>query len=169
MSVTHGFTGTVRARIEGKFTKAAPDGTSVEVFVDKAFERYLKPGTDIDEAQKLYTAKHTIAASGTLDLDFAAGMNDPFGVAQTFTRIKEILIIADGTNTNNVNVGGTVTNQISLFADASDIVPVRPGGCAQLDLGDTGVSVTAGTADLLRIANSGSGSAVTFEIVVLGS
>lgn len=169
MTITHGVSGRLSAKIEGKMTKAAPDGTTVETIVREEFERILRPGSDTDEAQRLYTATHTIAASGTLDLDFAAGMNDPFGVAQTFTRIKAILVKAAATNTNNVNVGGTVTNQMSLFADNSDIVPVRPGGALFLDLGDAGVAITAATGDLLRVANSGSGSAVTFEIVVVGT
>jgi hypothetical protein len=169
MTITHGFSGQLSAQIEGKFTKAAPDGTSVEVTINQEFEQFLKPGSDVDEAQKLYTATHTIAASGNLDLDFAAGMNDPFGVAQTFARIKIILIKASSQNTNNVNVGGTITNQMSLLADASDSVPVPPGGCLFYHLGDAGRTITASTADLLRVTNSGAGSAVTFDIVVIGT
>jgi hypothetical protein len=169
MTITYGFSGSLVAKVEGKFTKAAPDGTTVETVINKKFERYLKPGSDVNEAQKVYTARHTIGASGTLDLDFAAGMNDPFGVAQTFARIKLLMIIALDTNTNNVNVGGTVTNQMGLLADPSDVAPVPPGGVLFWDQGDAGRPITAATGDLLRIANSGSGSAVNFDIVAVGT
>lgn len=169
MTVTHGFTGAISATVEGKFTKAAPDGTSVETFVKKTFERFFKPGSDTNEAQKVFTNTYTLAASANVDLDFAAGMNDPFGVAQTFSRVKLIMITAADTNVNNVNVGGTVTNQMTLLADASDIAPVLPGGALIWDLGDAGRAITAATGDLLRISNSGSGTGVTFDIVVIGT
>lgn len=131
----------------------------------------LAAGTSAGQADRLWTATRTIAASGTDDLDLnGTALTDALGAAVAMARVKGIIVAAAAANTNNVVVGGAAaTGFISWVGSATDKVVVRPGGVLALFCTDaTGYAVTAATADLLRIANSGSGSTVTYDITVIG-
>src|SRR6266581_3323517 len=76
-------------------------------------------------------------------------------------------------NINYVLIGG-VTNGLASFLTpaATGIITLRPGafvalGCGQLDA--TGYVVTAATADLLHVANSGAGTSVTYDVIIIGA
>lgn len=132
----------------------------------------LANGTGAGQADQLWTDQRTIAASGTDDLDLAGSLTNAFGATVTFARIKSILVTAAAGNTNNVLVGGAASAQfLSWVGSATDKVVVRPGGFFALGAGAAdaiGYVVTATTADLLRIANSGAGTGVTYDISILG-
>jgi len=126
-------------------------------------------GTGADQAKIVFTDERTLAASANESLDLAGGLTDAFGQAITFTKIKAIAIKAAAGNTNNVEVGGAASNAFLLFKDATDVLPVRPGGMALIVAPDAaGIAVTAGTGDLLKVANSGGGTGVTYQIAILG-
>jgi hypothetical protein len=128
-------------------------------------------GTTVNKADRLWQDSRTLAASTSEDLDLAGGLTDAFGAAITFARIKGLFIAAAITNTNNVVVGGASSNAfINWVGNANDVVNVRPGGILALIAPDvTAYAVTATTGDLLHIANSGAGSSVTYEIIIIGA
>jgi hypothetical protein len=130
----------------------------------------LVSGTGVGAADRIFTDTRTIAASGTDDLDLAGSLVDAFGATLTFVRVKGILVVAAAANTNNVVVGGAASNQfLTWVGSASDKVNVRPGGMLLLAATDaTAYAVTAATGDLLRIANSSSGTSVTYDVVIVG-
>lgn len=130
----------------------------------------LSDGTAADQASKLFADTRTIAASGTDALDLAGVLTDPLGTSLTFTKIKAIVIIAHPGNTNNVVVGGAASFAFSTpFGDATDKINIRPGGAFALFAPDlAGYAVTASTGDILQIANSSSGTEVTYDIVLVG-
>ena len=127
-------------------------------------------GTGADQAQKLFTDQRTLAASANESLDLAGGLTDAFGATLTLTKVKAILVRAAAGNTNNVVVGGAASNAfVGPFGDATDTVAIKPGGTLLLVAPDSaGYAVTAGTGDILKVANSSSGSAVTYDIVLVG-
>jgi len=88
-----------------------------------------------------------------------------------FTKIRGLIVRADPLNTNNVIVGAAATNAVfTMFGAATHTVTVRPGGVFALFAPDnTAYAAVATTADLLRIANSGAGSTVTYDIIIIGS
>lgn len=131
----------------------------------------LASGTGADQADKIFHDQRTLGASSTEDLDLAGGLTDAFGSTITFVKIRGLFVAAATGNTNNVQVGGAAANQfINWVADASDKINVRPGGIFALIARDTtGYAVTAGTGDLLRIGNSGAGTSVTYDIVIIGT
>ena len=96
---------------------------------------------------------------------------DVFGATVTFARIRAIAVSAAASNTNNVVVGGAASNQFATWAGAAThTVTVRPGGLFCVANTDaTGYAVTAGTGDLLRIANSGAGTSVVYDIILIGA
>lgn len=127
-------------------------------------------GTGAEQADRLYVGAIDIAASGSTELDLAGVLTDAFGTTLTFAELAAVLVFADDTNTNDIDVGGAASNAVPLFKATNDIVPVKPGGVLTLAApGAAGLcTVTAGTGDKLKLANSSSGSSVTGTIVILG-
>lgn len=128
-------------------------------------------GTGADQANRIFHDQRTLAASANEDLDLSGGLSDAFGDTIIFARVLALLVAAASANANNVLVGGAAANQfINWVANSSDIITVRPGGLLLVVARDaTAYAVTAGTGDLLRIANSAGGTSVTYDIVIIGS
>lgn len=131
----------------------------------------LTNGTGANQADKIWSDTRTLAASATENLDLAGVLLDPLtGATLTFARIKAVIVTASGANTNNVNVIREATNGVPLFLAAGDGIPVRPGGWIAVGAPDaTAYAVTPATGDLLTITNSGAGTSVTYDIVIIGS
>lgn len=127
-------------------------------------------GTGANQASILFSDTRTLAASATENLDLAGVLIDAFGNTITFDKIKAIIVTAAAANTNNVLFGGAASAQAApWFGDVTDVNVIRPGGLLCMVAPDaTGFDVTATTADLLKIANSSSGTSVTYTIVIIG-
>jgi hypothetical protein len=127
-------------------------------------------GTGANQADKIFSDTRTIAASGTDDLDLAGVLIDPLGVAITMARLKGMIVKASASNTNNV-VMGLGTNPITtILGGTTPTLTIRPGGLLALFAPDVvGYVVTASTADILRFANSGAGTGVTYDIILVGA
>lgn len=131
----------------------------------------LTSGTGAGQADRIFDDKRNIAASGTDDLDLAGSLVDALGQTLTFARIKVIAVAAYATNTNNVIVGAAAANAfVGPFGASTHTVQVRPGGLLLFACQDTtGWAVTAGTGDLLRLANSAGGTSVDYDICIIGA
>lgn len=162
-------TATIGAKISAAQSSALDLGTA-KFPLNLAASISLGSGTAADQADLLWTDTRTINASSTDDLDLAGSLTSALGGTITFARIRALYVAAASGNTNNVVVGGAASNQFAtMFGSATDKIVVRPGGLLLLANRDTtGYTVTASTGDLLRIANSGSGSTVTYDIAVIG-
>ncbi|MGE3520995.1 MAG: hypothetical protein AB7J63_18795, partial [Vicinamibacterales bacterium] len=127
-------------------------------------------GTGANQASNLFHDRRTINASSSEDLDLAGSLTNKFGTTLTFTKIKAFAIRAAAANTNNVQVGGAAENGwVGWVADASDIVSIKPGGVLLwVAPNASGGAVSAGDGDLLKIANSGGSTSVTYDVVILG-
>lgn len=136
-----------------------------------AKEWVLASGTAANQADKVFHDQRTLAASATENLDLAGVLTDALGATLTFLRVKGIVVYAAAANTNNVEVGGVVNGLAGWVGDAAtDKVIVRPGGLLAVFAPDaTAYAVVAGTGDLLRVANAGAGTAVTYDVIVLGA
>ncbi|MFI6443822.1 hypothetical protein [Kitasatospora sp. NPDC050543] len=147
-------------------------GATPQMPLDYRVALGLAGGTGLGQADRLWTATRTLNASANEDLDLnGTALTDGLGVAVALARVKGLIVAAAASNTNNVIVGGAASNGfVSWVSSATDKVTVRPGGVLALFCTDaTGYAVTGATADLLRIANSGAGTSVTYDIVVIGS
>jgi hypothetical protein len=127
-------------------------------------------GTTIDKADLVFSDTRTITASSNEDLDLAGVLTSIYGATLTFVELKAILIVAAVANTNNVRVTRPASNGVPLFLAASDGIDVPPGGlffwaCPA----DGKVTVTASTGDLINVANSSSGTSVTYDVVIVGA
>jgi hypothetical protein len=127
-------------------------------------------GTGDDQVQNVFADQRSISASSSENLDLAGTLTDAFGATITFGTVKVIEVQASCSNTNNVLVGGAASNTfVGPFDDASDIITVKPCGRLLLMAPKTGWTVTASTGDILKVANSSSGSAVIYTIKILGT
>ena len=136
----------------------------------KKFAQEYADGGGVDQASKIFHDERTLAASANESLDLAGGLTDAFGALLTFAGIKGLIIKAAAGNTNDVLVGGAASNGWATWAaDPTDVVAVKPGGLLVL-LAPTaaGYAVTPSTGDLLKIANSSSGTSVTYDIIIIG-
>ena len=131
----------------------------------------LTDGLGANQATNIFSDQRTLAASANESLDLNGALTNAFGQTINFTKVKMLAIFAAAGNTNDVVVGGAASNGfISPFGAATHTVNVKPGGCLILAAPDAnGYAAVAATADLLRIANSGAGTTVTYDIVVIGS
>lgn len=130
----------------------------------------LTSGTGAGAADLLWSDTRTLAASATEDLDLAGVLTGPLGGTLTFARIKGLIVAAAPANSNNVNVTRPASNGVPLFLAASDGIPVPPGGVfAWFAPTAAGIAVTAGTGDLITVANAGGGTPVIYDVVIIGA
>jgi hypothetical protein len=163
-----GFNARIVASIIGALS-GAPDVGSVRYNFEQEAKVDLALGTGLRQANHVFTDERVLAASASETLDLAGGLTDALGATLTFTAIKAILIQADDANVNNVVVGGGSNPFRGWFADATDKLSIPPGGFILLtDPTAAGQTVTAATGDLLLVANSGSGTGVTYTITIIG-
>lgn len=128
-------------------------------------------GTGAGKADKIFSDRRTLAASATEDLDLAGALTDAFGATITLARVKGLYISAAAGNTNNVVVGAASTNAWATFLGATHTMTLRPGASLLLLTGVADAvcyAVTAGTGDLLKVANSAGGTSVTYDIGFVG-
>ncbi len=132
----------------------------------------LGSGTAAGQADKVFHDRRTLAASATEDLDLAGVLLDVYGAAITFARVKGIFISAAAANVNNVIVGAASATQWATLLNATGTITLRPGasfGAMSGAADGTGWAVTAGTGDLLKVANSAGSTSVEYDIVIVGA
>ncbi len=143
----------------------AKDNGRVAADVDLGVAALAIPGT----ADSVFDKKATLAASASVEHDLAGALESPLGDVVSFAKVYAIGVFAEAANTNNVVVGGAAANSfLGPFKDATDKVALTPGG-SLLVINPAGWTVTPGTADLLKIANSGAGTSVSYRLVVIGA
>lgn len=160
----------VKAAVSAQYASALEFG-SAEQSLKYAASHAFTDGTGANQAQKLFTDQRTLSASANESLDLSGVLADVFGAAITFTKIKAILVKAADGNTNDVVLGGAASNAwVGPFGASTHTVAVKPGGTVMFVAPDAnGYAVTAGTGDLLKVANSAGGSGVTYDIVIVGA
>lgn len=159
----------VTATIEGTYRNILDLGTPTDAFT-KTARIALANGTGAAMADLMFHDQRTVNASASEDLDLAGVLTSPLGGTQTYVELRALMITASSGNTNNVRLTRPASNGVPLFLAASDGIDIPPGGVFLWACGADGkVTVTAGTGDLLTVANSGSGTSVTYDVVILGT
>lgn len=148
-----------------------PDIGTAKQVINHTKRSAFSTGTGLNQINRIWQDSRNILASGTDDLDLAGGLTDVFGNSLTFTKIKGLFISAAAANTNDVVVGGDASAAFFAFLGAdTDKIVLKPGAWFALaNPSAAGYAVTATTADILQIANSSSGTAVDYDIILLGT
>lgn len=126
-------------------------------------------GVGNNQADLLFCDTRTVGASSSEDLDLAGVLADAMGATIGMAEVVTIMIFADAGNTNNVVIGDA-TQPIPLFGGTNPTHAIKPGGffCVGAPNAAGLLTVGAGSTDDLKVANSGSGTGVTYTIAVLG-
>lgn len=130
-------------------------------------------GTGADQADILYMAERTVLTGANDDLDLAGVLSNAFGQVITAAEIVALFIhnkpVSGPDNTTNLTIGGGTNPVTGLLGGTTPTIgPIRPRGFMLLgNPGATGICpVTAGTGDILRIANS-AGATCKYQIAIL--
>ena len=130
-------------------------------------------GTTVNKFDRLYMAQRTVATGANDDIDLTGVLTDVFGATIAAVELVGIMVInkqKDGTvNTTNLTIGAG-SNPFTGFLGGTTptLGPIRPGGVLLLmspDAAGLG-AITAGTGDILRIANS-AGATNVYQIALL--
>ncbi len=124
-------------------------------------------GTGANQANLLFADKRTLAASASETLNLNS-LTDPVGSSINFATVKFIKIRADKANTNNVVVGNAgSTPFLGPLGGTTPTVTIPPGGVALFTAPPAGW--TTASANNLKVANSGAGTGVVYQIMVGGN
>jgi hypothetical protein len=159
----------VTAQVDATYTNPLDLSTPLDSLLKKV-KIELTSGTGASNADRLFHDERTLAASASEDLDLAGVLADAFGSTLTFVELRAVMVYAAAGNTNNVLVSRPASNGVPLFSAAGDEIVVPPGGVFLWSCpADGKVTVTASTGDLLHVANSTSGTSVTYDVVIVGT
>ncbi len=129
----------------------------------------LTAGSDTtSKADILFADTRTITASSSENLDLAGALANALGATFTAAEVVAIYVKAAKENTNSVVLFGAASNAFNgPLSGTTPKLTLAPGDFALLTC-KTGWAVTAGTGDIILAANSGAGSSVSYDIVVIG-
>lgn len=162
------FSGTMNAVLNLDLVNAGDISTAKDQ-LRKTLAIAFADGTGLNQANNIYHAQRLLTTGASEDLDLAGGsLLNPFGNALTFTKIKAIVIFALTTNTTILTLSRP-TNGLPFFGAVGDALDLKPGGLFHfVDPSAAGVTVTAGTGDLIRVANA-SGASASYQIIIVGT
>jgi hypothetical protein len=124
-------------------------------------------GTGSGQAQFEWSDRRTLASNTAESLDLVGALTDALGATFSPTKIKALIIVSDAANTTALTIGN-VTNGITAFLGvATNYIVLQAGGLFVI-ADPVGFTLTASTADLLKVANA-AGAAATYEIYVIGA
>jgi hypothetical protein len=158
---------TMTAQFRGSNT-AASDLTSLNEDVAIAFSQAITNGTGSNQANQFWSDQRTLLASASETLDLSGSLVSSFGSTIVGTKLKGIIISAAAANTNNVIVGNNAANDLVwCFGAVTHTLVIPPGGCFAFYNPGNGFTITAGTGDLIKVANSAAGTSVTYNVAMV--
>jgi len=165
------YTGRYTAGLSWVLTKVNDFGNTIQSN-SFSYAKSIASGTGADQANMIYIAQGSIAASGTLTLDLAGSLADVFGATITFTKIKGVYfdLLTTPAAASSVDFGGAGSNTwVGFFGDASDVLTIRGGSNFSTYCPDaTGYAVTAGTGDQLLLTNNDGANAAHYKLAIVG-
>jgi len=162
-------TSKITVQVTGTLVNVLDLDTQVQAPLASQFTQSFANGVGANQANVIWFDTRTLAVSTTEDLDFAGGgLVDALGAAVAPAKIRAVIITSASANTQNITLFGDV-NSVPLLSTAATTITLQPGGMYVFSAPATaGVAVTAGTGDIIQVAN-GAGTSVTYSVVVIGT
>ncbi len=163
----------VKIQTSASMTTSPDIGDTVYQFSDSDVLNFSH-GTGNNQVNQVWADIRTISASSSENLDLYGSLVSALNTTLNFAKIKLIEIKADSANINNVLVGGSAAGVAGMFVLTGDStidevqMVIPPGGIYLIAAPLAGFTVTNTTGDILKIANSSSGTSVTYTIKVYG-
>lgn len=147
------------------------DGGKLDATARKILE--FTDGTTANAADIVFMDQRAVATASNDDIDLAGSLSDAFGNTITMVEVVAVLVINEpitgAANTTDLTIGAGTNPFVGFLGGTTPTVgPIGPGGVFYIACPDAGGlgTVTAGTADILRIANS-SGATANYQIAIL--
>lgn len=154
----------VNVQLQDARTSGSEQTTQV---INRSFAWNVSHGTGLGLFNLCWPSTRVLTTGANEDIDVSGALTNAFGAA-VFTATKLIYIEAATANTTNLTVIRPASNGVPFLAAASDGFLLTPGDVFLLTRrAAAGVAVTAGTGDLINVANA-SGASATYTIVVCG-
>ena len=131
-------------------------------------------GAGANQGNQHWHDNRSVSSGADDDLDLNATLTDAFGASVTFTKVKA-LYIRNKSTTDALRIGGGASNEwigaATPFLAAGDKIVLPPGADMLLRCPTAaGWTVTAGSADTLRVSHPGTTSAaISYDIAILGA
>ena len=113
-----------------------------------------------DACDLLYSITGTMTGTSD-DYDLAGSLETPLGTAAVFAEVMMVFFRNNGDNA--MTIGGA--NNIPILNGTTDEINVAPGAYF-LYLDQAGITVTAGTGDLITVTGT---ATQTYDLIVIGS
>lgn len=125
-------------------------------------------GTGSGKADIAWDDQRTLASNTSENIDLAGALADAFGQTIAAAKVKAIEVENPAGNTTNITVGAAGSNTFQgPFGGAAHSIVLKPG--ARMVVADpVGWDVTAGTGDILKIANA-AGASNTYRIKIIAA
>jgi hypothetical protein len=115
-------------------------------------------GTNANQMQAVVTSAHTLTNSQSVVINLQSAVN-AFGDSVSFSAVKFLAVVADGSNADAVLVGDAETDPfVSWSGGTNGVLSVAPGGMAMLVAPASGYAVSTNACNL-RLLNTGTNSA----------
>lgn len=158
-------TGTISGSFAMKDTRTVGINTGAVIPVNWAPSSPFTDGAGALQANVLYQGSLALTA-GVYNFDLAGTLTDSFGSVVSLARVKSIGF-ANNSASNIMTLGNHATAAWATWLGATSTKVVRPGSWFLDTCNDaTGWTVTATTADILKIAGTGTDG---FYIFIAGS
>lgn len=164
-------TATVSCGINFSFTNSLTGSLSPTISGGFTYTQSLSNGTGAaNTADLVYAVQSTIAASGNTTIDLAGSLTDFFGATITMARVKYLLIRNTNDTTASSITVGNGTNAFGMFNAATTTHSIRNNGFLAFGCPDaTGIAVSAGTTDELKLLNADGTNTATYQVVIIGA
>lgn len=161
-------TGEVSVKVQSKLS-SSQDLSNAIATLTKTFSTPFTNGTGANQASNVWSDRRSVLTATNEDLDLAGGsLSNALGAALTFTEVKAIIIYALPANTGVLSITRPAANGLPFLLAAGDGFSLSPGSLfVYTNPSDAGIAVTAGTGDLINIANA-SGATQSYEIIIIG-
>ena len=159
----------IKAIITSIGTKATDLSTPSETISLSETDTFTD-GAGGNGAEQHWSDQVTLTDGSNTELDLAGGLTDAFGDVITFTKIKAIFIRHNSTDSGLI-YGHSAANGLPIMnaaalANAGGGVIAAGGWVLLVNPGSAGWAVTAGTGDLLKLEDDGTGAAGNKQVDV---
>jgi hypothetical protein len=158
----------IEVKVTGTYVSAAGLVTGTAP-LSQSYVQDLANGVGANQGNVLYTATRSVLTAATDSLDLVGGgLTDAYGAAIAPARIRAVLIRSASGNTTNLTLFGDA-NSVPILNTAATTSTLKPGGVFLFTAPDaTGVVVTAGTGDIIKVVNA-AGATALYDIIVIGA
>lgn len=145
-------------------------GVEAKAPLQKRIAIPLTNGAGLNQASMIFFDERTLGGGATENLDLAGVLVDALGQVQTFAKVKALIFFNLATSLDALVIGNHATAAfLGPFGAAAHTVQVPIGGMAVFVAPTAaGWTVTATTADMIKVLN-GAGGSSTYQVVIIGA